>query len=131
MIPSIRIIDGESRTAMIASDAILLASGTASLEGMLCNRPMVVAYKMSALTYKIMQRLYKPKYFALPNILANEELVPELLQEEVNSDNLAALLNAQLGQSGLEVQSRFVALHESLKLNADQQSADAVLSMVQ
>ena len=73
-----------ARTAMIASDAVLLSSGTATLEAMLCKRPMLSVYKMSGLTYRMMQRLYKPKYFSLPNILANEPLVPELLQDDVD-----------------------------------------------
>jgi lipid-A-disaccharide synthase len=73
-----------ARTAMIASDAVLLSSGTATLEAMLCKRPMLSVYKMSGLTYRMMQRLYKPKFFSLPNILANEPLVPELLQDDVD-----------------------------------------------
>ena len=79
---------------MIASDVILLASGTATLEAMLCKRPMVAAYLLSWLTHKMMQRMYKPKYFALPNILANEALIPELLQEDVNPERLSQELFA-------------------------------------
>ncbi|MFC3093156.1 lipid-A-disaccharide synthase [Alteromonas sediminis] len=126
----IQLVQGHSRDAMIASDAILLASGTASLEAMLCKRPMVVAYKMSGLTYKIMQRLYKPDFFSLPNILANEALVPEVLQEQVNGDNLARLLKQQLQKPVQETEEKFIALHQSLKCNADARSADAVLSLI-
>lgn len=81
-----------ARDVMIASDTVLLASGTAALEAMLCKRPMVVAYKMSGLTYAMMKRLYKPDYFALPNILANKLLVPEFLQDKVTPENLAKYL---------------------------------------
>lgn len=86
-----------AREVMIASDAVLLSSGTATLEAMLCKRPMLSVYKMSGLTYRMMKRLYKPKYFSLPNILANEPLVPELLQYDVNpsliSNYMINLLN--------------------------------------
>lgn len=82
-----------AREVMIASDAVLLSSGTATLEAMLCKRPMLSVYKMSGLTYKMMQHLYKPDYFSLPNILANEALVPELLQDDVTPEAISAYMN--------------------------------------
>jgi lipid-A-disaccharide synthase len=82
-----------ARDVMIASDAVLLSSGTATLEAMLCKRPMLSVYKMSGLTYKMMQYLYKPDYFSLPNILANEPLVPELLQDDVTPEAISAYIN--------------------------------------
>jgi len=125
-----------ARDAMLASDAVLLASGTASLEAMLCKKPMVVAYRMSALTYKIMQRLYKPKYFALPNILAGEQLVPELLQEDVNPGNMAKQLLIYFQLPYRQTQhakliTRFEALHLVLSQQADQQSARAIAKLVE
>jgi lipid-A-disaccharide synthase len=96
MLDKCTITRAPARDVMIASDAVLLASGTAALEAMLCKRPMVVAYKMSTLTYAMMKRLYKPRYFALPNILANKLLVPEFLQEQVNPENLAKHLALSL-----------------------------------
>lgn len=127
---SVSVLNGQSRQAMIAADAILLASGTATLEAMLCKRPMVVAYRLNWLTHQMMKRLYKAKYFALPNLLADEEIVPELLQEEVNADTLSEKLDALL--SGREQQDigRFEQLHHELKQNADKQSAQAVLSLI-
>ncbi|MFC3121897.1 lipid-A-disaccharide synthase [Agaribacter flavus] len=118
-----------ARELMIAADLVLLTSGTASLEAMLCKRPMVVAYKMSALTYKMMQRLYIPKYFALPNILAEEQLVPEVLQEEVNPASLCQLLLEQLASMEQNI-DKFISIHRTLQCNANEQAAQAVLSLV-
>lgn len=127
---NVHIVDVEARYAMIASDAILLASGTATLEAMLCKRPMVVAYKLSALTHKIMQRLYKPDYFALPNILANEALVPELLQDDVNPTTLSEHILTLLNTDNSALINRFTELHHTLKCDADKSSARAVLEIL-
>lgn len=124
------VIDGQTRECLLASNAVLIASGTATLEAMLCKRPMVVAYKMSAVTRFIMGYLYKPKYFALPNILAEQELVTELLQQDVNPDNLYRHLLPLFGEQGSELQHRFTELHKQLKLDADQQAAKAVLELL-
>lgn len=118
-----------AREAMIAADAVLLTSGTASLEAMLCKRPMVVAYKMSALTYRIMQHMYKPAYFALPNILADQMLVPELLQEQVNPATLCEHLLEQQERNQVDLQQAYCDLHEVLRTDADLQSAKAVLEL--
>ena len=122
-----------ARDVMIAANAILLASGTAALEAMLCKRPMVVAYIMSGITHMIMKRMYKPAYFSLPNILANELLVPEFLQEQVNATNLAEQLKRVWQQDSETTQAiieKFTQIHESLKCNADVQSANAVLHLI-
>jgi lipid-A-disaccharide synthase len=118
-----------AREAMIAADAVLLTSGTASLEAMLCKRPMAVAYKMSALTYRIMQHMYKPAYFALPNILADQMLVPELLQEQVNPATLCEHLLEQQERNQVDLQQAYCDLHEVLRTDADLQSAKAVLEL--
>ncbi|MFT6269371.1 MAG: lipid-A-disaccharide synthase [Alphaproteobacteria bacterium] len=123
-----------ARDVMIAANAVLLASGTAALEAMLCKRPMVVAYIMPRLTHMIMKRMYKPNYFALPNILANELLVPEFLQKEVNAANLAKELNRVWRQDS-EITNmiieKFTRIHKSLKCDADIQSASAVLQLIE
>ncbi|WP_395344532.1 lipid-A-disaccharide synthase [Ningiella sp. W23] len=119
-----------ARQVMIAANGVLLTSGTASLEAMLCKRPMVVAYKMSALTYKIMQRLYKPKYFSLPNIMANYALVPELLQEEVNAANLCQHLLSQVEGNQDVLLQAYKEQHLRLKQDADSQAAQAVLALI-
>ena len=123
----IHVTEGTSRDAMIASDVILLASGTATLEAMLCKRPMVVAYKLSPITYKIMQRLYKAPFFALPNLLANEALVPELLQDDVNPDTLSQQALTYFDSDNTDLISRFTDLHHTLKCNADKTAAQAVV----
>ncbi|AEP30542.1 lipid-A-disaccharide synthase [Brumicola nitratireducens] len=119
-----------ARDVMIAANAVLLASGTATLEAMLCKKPMVVGYKMSKMTHMIMKRLYKPDYFSLPNILANEALVPELLQEDVNPQNMADKLRPMLENEPHALISRFTQLHKSLQLNADEQAAKAIQGLL-
>jgi lipid-A-disaccharide synthase len=132
---AIQVVIGHARDVMIASDAVLLASGTATLEAMLCKKNMVTAYKLSGLTYQMMKWLYKAKYFALPNVLADEKLIPELLQDDVTPEAISQLLLPMLtAQSGVEQQTliaRFETLHESLKQDADVQSATAVANLIE
>jgi lipid-A-disaccharide synthase len=130
-----RVVIGHSREVMIASDAVLLASGTATLEAMLCKRPMVAAYRLSTLTYHMMKRLYKAKYFALPNVLADELLVPELLQDEVTveaiAENLLPMFAAQDSYQQQRIYQRFEELHHLLRKDADSQAALAVSKLVE
>ncbi len=91
---------------------------------------MVSAYLLSWLTHKMMMRLYKPAYFSLPNILANEALVPELLQEDVNPERLCSELLNLFDADSTALTERFVELHQSLKQNADERAADAVLEVI-
>lgn len=126
------LIDGQSRTVMMAADAILLASGTAALEAMLVKRPMVVSYRVNALTYAIMKRMVKVPYVSLPNLLANETLVPELLQDAATPDNLAArLLQTWRSFTGDKaIQAKYLDLHKMLRKNAGAQAAQAIVSML-
>lgn len=124
------ILDGQSRECLLAANAVLIASGTATLEAMLCKKPMVVAYKMARITRFMMGYLYKPKYFALPNLLANRALVTELLQDEVNAENLAEHLIPLFGAQGEALKQIFTTIHQDLKRDADMQSASAVLSLI-
>ncbi|MFT6777783.1 MAG: lipid-A-disaccharide synthase [Paraglaciecola sp.] len=132
---SLQVVIGHARDVMIASDAVLLASGTATLEAMLCKKNMVSAYKLSGLTYQMMKWLYKAKYFALPNVLADEKLVPELLQDDVTPHAISTLLSPMLTkQDGVEQQAlmaKFEILHKSLKKDADVQSATAVANLLE
>ncbi|MEO6171288.1 MAG: lipid-A-disaccharide synthase [Lysobacter sp.] len=130
---SLQVIDGQSRTAMVASDVILLASGTATLEAMLAKRPMVVAYRVSALTYRLVKGLgmLKVDHYALPNVLAGEALVPELMQDDCHPVALADACLAWLrGTGGDALAPRFLALHETLRRDASAQAAQAVVELV-
>ncbi|KFZ31717.1 lipid-A-disaccharide synthase [Pseudidiomarina salinarum] len=123
---SIQLLEGQSRTAMAAADALLLTSGTVTLEAMLIKRPMVVAYKFNWLTHKLIQRLFKAAFFSLPNLLAGRELVPELVQQQVTPERLAAAVKEQLSQPAGPLIEAFTALHHQLQQDADQVSARVV-----
>lgn len=128
------LLDGNARQAMMVAEATLLASGTAALECMLCKSPMVVGYKMKPLTYWLAKHLVKTPYVSLPNLLANEMLVPEMLQEECTPEKLAEKLDCYLGESAVENRrvliERFTALHELVRKNADKQAAQAVVDLL-
>ncbi len=123
---SVKLLEGQSRTAMAAADALLLTSGTVTLEAMLIKRPMVVAYKFNWLTHKLIQRLFKAAFFSLPNLLAGRELVPELVQQQVTPERLAAAVQQQLSQPTGPLVEAFTALHQQLQHDADQVSARVV-----
>ncbi|MFT3756001.1 MAG: lipid-A-disaccharide synthase [Pseudoxanthomonas sp.] len=129
-----RLLTGHAREAMIASDVVLLASGTATLEAMLCKRPMVVGYKVAPTTIFIARalKLLKTSRFALPNILANEDLAPELMQEDCTPQNLAdAVLHwLQDPQAAAALQARYRQLHELLRQDASASAADAVAELL-
>ena len=124
------LVDGKAREVMIASDAVLLASGTATLEAMLCKRPMVVGYKLAAITRWLMGFMYQQKYFSLPNILAGKPLVPELLQDEVNPDTICQHLLPMLQHTPNQLIDEFEQIHHRLKKNADKEAANAVISLL-
>ncbi len=133
-LPAARLIDGQARRAMIASDAILLASGTATLEAMLAKRPMVVAYKVAPLTYRIVKGLglLKVDHYALPNVLAGEAVVPELMQDDCTVDALAAatVLALREGAADPSLPRRFRAIHETLRRDASREAAGAIAELV-
>ena len=130
----VTILDGQAQRAMIASDAVLLASGTAALEAMLCKRPMVVAYRLSGLTHAIVRTfgLLKVQHVSLPNVLAGESLVPELLQDDCTPDKLAAALQPLLAtpEPGLVLQARFRDLHLALRRDASARAAEAIAELL-
>ena len=133
--PALRITEGNARTVMVAADVILLASGTATLEGMLAKRPMVVAYKIAPLTYSIVKglRMLKVDHYALPNVLANEALVPELMQYDCTPENLAAAISSWLRNptSMTALPPRFRELHQVLRRDASARAAEAVAELVE
>ncbi|MCF6210253.1 MAG: lipid-A-disaccharide synthase [Gammaproteobacteria bacterium] len=130
--PALTLIDGRAREVMTAADVVLLASGTASLEAMLLKRPMVVAYRMAPFSYWLAKRLLKVKSISLPNLLANDILVPELLQDEATPDQLglAVLYYFENPQSAAEVMVHFDEIHHELRQDASQQAALAVLELI-
>lgn len=127
----VRLIDGQAREIMIASDATLLASGTAALECMLAKCPMVVGYRMKPFTFWLAKRLIKTPYVSLPNLLAGRELVKELLQDDCKPELLASALLPLLSDTALqaELKQTFTELHETIRCNADYQAAQAVLEL--
>ena len=134
---AMHVIDGNARQVLIAADAALLASGTAALEAMLCKSPMVVGYKMKVLTYCLAKRLVKSKYISLPNLLADEMLVPEMIQEECDPALLAEKLAVYFSteEAALEHRrvliQRFTELHRLIQCGADQQAAQAVIDLLE
>lgn len=130
---NIEVIDGHSKTCMQAADVILLASGTATLEGMLLKKPMVVSYIVAPLTYRIMRRLLKQDFISLPNLLAGREVVPEILQEHATAENLAKAVNERLEDEDLihQLQETFLFIHKQLKRGANEQAALAIVNLLE
>ncbi|MCZ6709242.1 MAG: lipid-A-disaccharide synthase, partial [Gammaproteobacteria bacterium] len=123
---------GDARLALTACEGALVKSGTGTLEAMLLGRPMVVSYKLGELTYRLIRRLLHTRFIALPNILAGEELVPELLQHAATPEALAENLLAQLDKARCEPEylARFADLHQQLRKGADVRAADAVARLL-
>jgi len=132
---NVRLIDGQAQTEMAAADVVLLASGTATLEAMLINRPMVVAYRLASLSYALLKylKLVRVEHFALPNLLAGERLVPELLQAGANPAALGAELLRWLDSPGdrERLRQRFDALGSALRCQASERAAEVVLGVLE
>ncbi len=126
---TIHLLNGQGREAMIASNATLLASGTATLECMLAKCPMVVGYRMKPFSFWLAQKLVKIHYISLPNLLAGRKIVTELLQHDCIPDKLVeALIPLLEGSSHHDnMQNIFLALHKSIRRDANKQAAKAVL----
>ncbi len=128
----VTLVRGRSREVMAASDVVLLASGTATLEAMLLKRPMVVGYRLSNLSYKLLSRLVKVPWVALPNLLAQKGLVPELLQDDATPEALGAAVLERMEntEEREQLQQAFTELHESLRQNADERAATAISELM-
>lgn len=130
----IHLVDHDPRTVIAAADAVMSASGTATLETMMVNRPMTIAYRVSTATYQIAKhlKLVRPQLFSLPNILAGELLVPELIQHEATADRLAAETSRWLESEGLRetLRQRFLEIHDQLRCNASEKAAEAVCGLL-
>jgi len=128
----VRLVDGQSRTVMTAADAVLLASGTATLEAALLKRPMVVAYRVNALTFWVASRLVYVDHVALPNLLAPEPVVPEFLQEDATAEALGTALKTRLTAPETIEHERaiFSEIHRQLRRNASDRAAESVAALI-
>ncbi len=130
----VRLIDGQAQAALIAANAVLVASGTASLEAALCQRPMVVVYRLGAMTAWILRRLnlVKSRFFAQPNLLADRRVVGEYFQEEIVPESIGAELLMWLDdaerRSGLE--REFSRIHADLRRDAGTRAAQAIVALL-
>jgi lipid-A-disaccharide synthase len=128
---SIRALPSGAHPALAAADVALVKSGTGSLEAMLFGKPMVVTYRLGALSYLIVKALLRTPFVALPNILAGRRLVPELLQHDARPERLADALIAELERSrDGNYLTDFRMLHGSLRRGANQRAAAAVLELI-
>ena len=117
-----------SQHAMAASDIVMLASGTATLEAMLLERPMVVVYQLNQITYQIAKRLVKVPYVALPNILANAPIVPELIQEQASGDNICRTVMRLLQPRAYAEQLKdLLATKHTLQQQSNHEPANSVI----
>jgi len=127
------IVEGRTQAVLTAADVVLVASGTATLETLLCKRPMVVAYRLGRLTAFLLRGLglLKAPYFAQPNLLAGRQVVPELAQDDVNPARLGAELERWLDdpEAVRQLEALFGELHASLRRGASEQAAEAVLAL--
>lgn len=123
--------DGCSHEVMTAADALLMASGTAALEGLLHKKPMVISYRVNRLTYALVKRLAKVEYVSLPNLLAGARIIPELLQDDATVEALTAATLAALDDS--KENSRLLAkyddIHRQLRQDADAKAAKVVAEL--
>jgi lipid-A-disaccharide synthase len=130
----VRLIDGQAQTALIAADVVMVASGTASLEAALCKRPMVVVYRLGAITVWLVRRLnlVKTKFFAQPNLLADRRVVGEYFQNEIVPESIGAELLMWLDdverRSGLEAE--FSRIHAGLRRDAGTRAAQAIIALL-
>ena len=129
---SIMLTDGGSRNAMLASDLVLLASGTATLEAALLKKPMVVAYKLSNLSYFIYSQLLKIKRFSLPNLLSGKLLVKEFIQNDCTVYNLStALLDLiERDKEDPNIETEYNSIHEALRQGGSQKAAQAIHNLL-
>jgi len=133
--PAALLLEGQAQDAMIASDSVLLASGTAALEAMLCKRPMVVGYRISALTHFLVRALglMRTRLYSLPNALHGGELVPERMQNDCRPDRLAQALLPWLQDDAAKTEAllrRFTELHHTLRADASARAAEAIAELL-
>jgi lipid-A-disaccharide synthase len=126
----IQILFGHAHMAMEAADAVIVASGTATLEAALLKRPMVITYRMPRLSWWILKRMNYLPYVGLPNILAGRFVVPELLQNDAIPEKLAETTLRMVSDKTLmqEIRAEFTRIHETLRQNTEEKAAEAILA---
>ncbi|MGY5611832.1 lipid-A-disaccharide synthase [Vibrio brasiliensis] len=125
-----KLVNDTAKNVITAADTVMLASGTVALECMLLKRPMVVGYRVNAITAFIARRLVKTKYVSLPNILADQELVKEYLLEECTPENLSREVTRLIENGGEKMIEKFTEMHHWIRKDADNQAAQAVLKLI-
>lgn len=126
----LQILFGHAHLAMEAADAVIVASGTATLEAALIKRPMVITYRMPALSWQLLKRMNYLPYVGLPNILAGRFVVPELLQHDATPEKLSEATLRLIEDKTLmaEIRDEFTRMHHTLRQNTDEKAADAILA---
>lgn len=120
---------GHAHDAMGVADGVLVASGTATLEAALLRKPMVIAYRMSPWTWRLMRRMKYQPWVGLPNILSSRFVVPEFLQDDATPENLAQALGnlVEDQETSRRIADLFARLHEELRLNSAERASDAIM----
>ncbi len=126
----ITLLIGQARATLTSADAVFIASGTATLEAMLAKTPMVVAYKTNWLTFQIAKRMVKLQHVSLPNLLANQALVTELLQDAATPEALVTAMRPLLQADASSVSAEFLNIHQQLRCDASSQAAKAILELI-
>ena len=129
----VTLVNGHAQSVMAASDAVLLASGTATLEATLVKRPMVVAYRLGLLTSFLLKhlKLFRAPFFAQPNLLAGRQVVPEFFNAEVRADVLGPAVLRQLERADRDqLVHTFTSIHETLRRDASARAADAIVDLL-
>lgn len=128
----VTLLIGQARQTLEAADAVLITSGTATLEAMLAKTPMVVAYRTNWLTYQIARRLVNLEHFSLPNLLAGKALVPEFLQDTVTPFALADAMRPLLSTASTKQQTvaEFTRLHQQIRCDASERAAQVILQVM-
>ena len=125
----IHVFDRQSHDVMLASELVVMASGTTTLEAMLLKKPMVIAYQMSALSFAIISRLVKIPFVGLPNLLAGKKLVPEFIQKNATANNISdsALTFLTRDEKTSALQTSFLNLHTELRKNASENAVNIII----
>ena len=129
----VTLFQGRSSEVMSASNFVLMASGTATLEAMLLKRPMAIAYRLSWFSYLILSRLVKSKFIGLPNLLANKLLVPEFIQYQATVKNISEKVKTLMSNEKqcADLVGEFNVIHQSLRKNASTQAAGAIQNLIE